>query len=40
MGAGSGLQNLPQKGSRKLPRFRPMPCHDAPSQQLPSIGGS
>lgn len=30
-----GLQNLPQKGSRKLPRFRPMPCHDAPSQQLP-----
>lgn len=29
-----GLQNLPRKGSRKLPRFQPMPCHNVPSQQL------
>lgn len=35
IGCRIGLQNLPQKGSRKLPRFRPMLCHDAPSQQLP-----
>lgn len=35
IGCRIGLQNLPQKGSRKLPRFRPMPCLDAPSQQLP-----
>lgn len=35
IGCRIGLQNLPQKGSRKLPRFRPMPCHDAPSQRLP-----